>query len=92
MNNSEHQEKQNFFLKIVQSGETIEIPLTKDNLFRIFNEIYIKLLKELRLKPQDTYLSNEDGKMIGDLDLNLSLEEIIKKFGNRLKLYYEKII
>ncbi|UCC19078.1 MAG: hypothetical protein JSV62_13380, partial [Promethearchaeota archaeon] len=88
----EHQDKHNLFFKIVQSGETIEIPLTKNNLLRVFNEIYIKLLKELRLKPQDTYLSNEDGKMIGDLDLNLSLKEILKKFGNRLKLYYEKII
>ena len=92
MFDSEHQEKQVLFFKIVQSGESIKIPLTKDNLSIEFKEIYFKLLKELRLKQKDSYLSNEEGKMIGDLDLNLSIEEIVMKFGKKLRLYYEKII
>jgi hypothetical protein len=57
-----------------------------------FYEIYSSTLKDLKLKQKDAYLSNEEGKMIGDLDLNRSLEEIIKKFGLSLKLYYEKVI
>lgn len=79
-------------VKIIQSGDIIKVSLSSTNLKKKFNEIYGSLLRELKLKQKDTYLSNKEGKMIGDFDLELSLEEIIKKFGNRLKLYYEKII
>ncbi|MFX1388186.1 MAG: hypothetical protein ACFE9M_13290 [Promethearchaeota archaeon] len=79
-------------VKIIQSGDIIKVSLSSTNLKKKFNEIYGSLLRELKLKQKDTYLSNKEGKMIGDFDLELSLEEIIKKFGNRLKLHYEKII
>lgn len=79
-------------VKIIQSGDIIKVSLSSTNLKKKFNEIYGSLLRELKFKQKDTYLSNKEGKMIGDFDLELSLEEIIKKFGNRLKLYYEKII
>ncbi|MFX1591562.1 MAG: hypothetical protein ACFFB6_01820 [Promethearchaeota archaeon] len=79
-------------VKIIQSGDIIKVSLSSTNLKKKFNEIYGSLLRELKLKQKDTYLSNKEGKMIGDFELELSLEEIIKKFGNRLKLYYEKII
>ncbi|MFX1379490.1 MAG: hypothetical protein ACFFA4_10390 [Promethearchaeota archaeon] len=92
MSNPKHQEKQFLFFKIVQSGERIKIPLTKENLTSEMKEIYLILLKDLKLKQKDVYISNEEGKMIGDFDLKLSLEDIINKFGNKLKLYYEKII
>ncbi len=85
--------KVNEFLsfKIIQGGETIKVKLSTVNLRKKFDEIYGSLLKELKLKQKDTYLSNEEGMMIGDLDLNLYLEDIIKKFGTKLKLYYEKV-
>jgi hypothetical protein len=92
MNNTKHQEKQFLFIKIVQSGESIKISLTEKNLPIEFKEIYLPLLQELKLKQKNVYISNEDGKMIGNFDFNLPLEEIIQKFGNKLKLYYEKVI
>jgi hypothetical protein len=92
MGNSEHQEKKVLFFKIVQSGDSIKIPLTEKNLASAFKEIYFTLLKDLKLKKKDIYISNEDGKMIGALELDLSLEAIINKFGTKLKIYYEKVI
>jgi len=77
--------------KIIQSGEIKNLLLNEANLRRKFNGIYFSILKELKLNPRDTYLSNEEGRMIGNLDLNLSLEEVVKKFGYKLKIYYEKI-
>ena len=77
--------------KIIQSGEIKNLSLNEANLRRKFNKIYFSILKELKLNPKDTYLSNEEGKMIGNLDLNLSLEDMVKKFGYKLKIYYEKI-
>ena len=91
MNNSEHQDEGAFFFKIVQSGETIKIPLTKKKLTGEFNEIYFPLLKELKLRQDDVYISNEEGMMLTVFDLNLSLQDVIKKFGAKLKLYYEKV-
>jgi len=79
-------------IKIIQTGDIIKISLSLTNLNKNFNEIYLSLLKELKLKQKDTYLSNDNGKMVGEIDMVLSLEEITKKFGNKLKLYYEKII
>ena len=77
--------------KIIQSGEIIKISLSTANLRKKFYDIYFSILKELKLKQKDTYLSNEEGKMIGDIDLTLPLVDIIKKFGTKLKLYYEKV-
>ena len=77
--------------KIIQSGEIIKISLSTANLRKKFYYIYFSILKELKLKQKDTYLSNEEGKMIGDIDLTLPLVDIIKKFGTKLKLYYEKV-
>ncbi len=77
--------------KIIQSGEIVKVSLSRSNLGKKFDEVYSLLLKKLKLKLKNTYLSNENGKMVGDLDLDLSLQEIIKKFGNKLKVYYEKI-
>ncbi|MFX0039400.1 MAG: hypothetical protein ACFFB9_08600 [Promethearchaeota archaeon] len=91
MKNTEHQEKQSLFFKIIQSGEIIKIALTEINLANNFREIYLPLLKQLKLKQKDVYVSNEEGKMIGDFDMELSLESILNKFGNKLKLYCEKI-
>ncbi|MFX1420150.1 MAG: hypothetical protein ACFE9N_14630 [Promethearchaeota archaeon] len=79
-------------VKIIQSGDIIKISLSPTNLRKKFNNIYSLLLKELKFKQKDTYLSNEEGRMVGNIDMELSLEKIIKKFGNKLKLYYEKII
>lgn len=77
--------------KIIQSGEIIKISLSQTNLRKKFHEIYLSLLKELKLKQKDTFLSNNEGKMIGIPDLGLSLEGIINKFGRKLRLYCEKV-
>ncbi|MFX1470558.1 MAG: hypothetical protein ACFFB8_18080 [Promethearchaeota archaeon] len=91
MNDDHHQEKPIFLIKIVQSGEEVEIPLIEKNLKKGFKEVYNKILKELKLKHKDVYITNEEGKMIGISDLNLPLQDILNKFGARLKLYSEKI-
>ena len=77
--------------KIIQSGEIIKISLNQTNLRKKFQEIYHSLLKELKLKHKDAFLSNDEGKMIGIPDLGLSLEGIINKFGRKLRLYCEKV-
>ncbi len=91
MNDAHHQEKQILLIKIVQSGEKFEIPLTLKNLQRQFKEFYYNILKELKLKQKDVYITNEEGKMIRSSDLNLCLQDVIKKFGVKLKLYSEKV-
>ena len=91
MNDLNNKDEKFLSFKAIQSGEIKNLLLNEVNLRRKFNEIYFSILKELKLKPKDTYLSNEEGKMIGNLDLNLSLEDVIKKFGYILKIYYEKI-
>ncbi|MFX0105299.1 MAG: hypothetical protein ACFE75_07405 [Candidatus Hodarchaeota archaeon] len=91
MNDSNNQSNEFLSFKIVQSEEIIKISLTTANLRKKFNDIYFSLLNELKLKQEDTYISNNEGKMIGITDLGLPLEDIIKKFGFKLKLYYEKI-
>ncbi|MFX0005973.1 MAG: hypothetical protein ACFFAV_04500 [Candidatus Hermodarchaeota archaeon] len=77
---------------IVQSGDIIRIKTSTENLRKEFYDIYSSMLRDLKLKQKYAYLSNEEGKMIGDFDLNKSLEEILQEFGSRLKLYYEKVI
>ncbi|MFX0001536.1 MAG: hypothetical protein ACFE9Q_08465 [Candidatus Hodarchaeota archaeon] len=85
------EDKEFLSFKIIQSGEIKKVPLTLVNMNKNFRNIYLSLLKELKLKEKDTFLSNEEGKMIGLPDLSLSLEEIVRKFGTILKLYSEKI-
>ena len=91
MNDFNNKNEKFLSFKAIQSGEIKNILLNEVNLRRKFNEIYFSILKELKLKPKDTYLSNEEGRMLANLDLNLSLEEVVKKFGYILKIYYEKI-
>ena len=81
-----------FIIKIIQSGEIKSFFLTKENLNRPFKEIYLPIIKELKLKLKDTFLSNDAGKTLINKDLNLSLNEILKKFGTKINLYYEKIM
>jgi len=78
--------------QVVQSGEIIKVPLTSLNMRKKFDNVYMSLLKDLKLKQKDTFLSNKQGKMIGTHDLSLTVEDIIKKFGTSLKLYCEKIL
>jgi hypothetical protein len=86
------QEQEFFTFKVIQSGEIIKVQLSPSNLKKNFQEIFHSLLKDIKLKQRDVFLSNEEGKMIGLYDLRLNLEEIIKKFGTQLKVYSEKII
>ncbi|MFX0042077.1 MAG: hypothetical protein ACFE8L_04115 [Candidatus Hodarchaeota archaeon] len=79
------------FLKIIQSGEIIRIALTDMNLKKNLKEFYIPILKRLKLKEKSVFISNEEGQMLGNSDLILPLKEISIKFGNRLKLYSEKV-
>ena len=81
-----------FTIKIIQSGELKTIPLTEENLNRPFKEIYLPIIKGLKLKLKDIFLSNDAGKTLINKDLNLSLNEILKKFGTKINLYYEKIM
>jgi hypothetical protein len=92
LNDIENKDVKFFRIRVIQSGEIININLDNTNLRTIFSEIYFPLLKKLRLKKEDAYLSNDQGKMVRDFDLKLSLEKIIERFGNRLNLYYEKVM
>jgi hypothetical protein len=91
MNESYNQENEFLSFKIVQSGEIIKISLTTSILGKKFNDIYFSLLKELKLKQENTYISNQEGKMIGITDLDLPVKDIVRKYGVELKLYYERI-
>ena len=79
------------FLKIIQSGEIIKIVLTETNLKQKFKEFYVPILKRLKLKEKNVFISNKEGKMLGNSDLELPLKVISEKFGYRLKLYSEKV-
>ena len=78
-------------IKVIQGGQVEEIKLTKANLEDKFRDVYLPLLKKMGLKSKHAYLSTDSGRMVSKLDLHSSLREIIKKYGNKLKLYYEKI-
>ena len=91
MNHFNQEDRGFLTFKIVQSGEIKKVELSNSNLRKSFRNILLSLLKELKLKQKDVFLSNEEGKMIGNHDLSLSVEEIIHKFGTILKLYSEKI-
>ncbi len=92
MENSNNDYTKFLSIKIIQSGDIIRIKTSKQNMRKEFYDIYSSILRDLRLKQKDVYLSNEEGKMIGDFDYSKPLEEIIQKFGLKLKLYYEKVL
>lgn len=91
MNKYKMYEDEFLFLKIIQSGEIIKIVISDKNLKKNLKEFYVPILKELKVKEKDVFISNEEGKMLGNYDLELPLNLIFKKFGNNLKLYSEKI-
>ncbi len=91
MSDLENQGYEFLSLKIVQSGEIKKIPLSPENMKKKFKSVYLPILKELKLKHKDVFLSNEEGKMIGPFDYSLNLGEIINRFGNELKLYSERV-
>ncbi|MFX1446165.1 MAG: hypothetical protein ACFFHV_22400 [Promethearchaeota archaeon] len=81
-----------FTIKIIQSGELKTIPLIDENLKTPFKEIYFPIIKELKLKHKDVFLCNDAGKALTNADLDFSLSKIHKKYGNKINLYYEKIM
>ncbi len=91
MNKYKMYEDEFLFLKIIQSREIIKIVISDKNLKKNLKEFYVPILKELKVKEKDVFISNEEGKMLGNYDLELPLNLIFKKFGNNLKLYSEKI-
>ncbi len=92
MNNSNLKNDEFFIIKIIQSGEIKSFSLTNENLSKKFKDLYFPVIKGLKIKKKDVFLSNDAGRALDSIDLNLSLKEIIEKFGNKLNLYYEKIM
>ena len=92
MNSLNDSNPEDFKIRIIQSGKTKSYSLTEENLNRKFLEIYNPLIKKLKLKQGDIYLTNEEGRALHNIDLNLSLKKIIEKFGKKINLYYEKIM
>lgn len=92
MKESDNAELDILWIKVVQSGELKKIPLSEVNLSKKFKDIYFPMLKELKLKQNYAFLTDETGKMLGPLDIADSVENIVKKFGSKLELYYEKIM
>ncbi|MFX1568598.1 MAG: hypothetical protein ACFFCV_09540 [Promethearchaeota archaeon] len=91
MNDLNNDRKEFLIFKIIQSGEIIKVQLTPINMKKTFLYVFESLLKDLKLKQKNIFLSNEEGKMIGIHDFRLSLDEIIHKYGTILKVYSEKI-
>ena len=81
-----------FKIKIIQSGNVKPFSLTERNLNTQFRELYAPLIKELKLSKKDIFFTNDQGKALTNMDLNLPLIKIIEKFGNKINLYYEKIM
>jgi len=90
LNDSRNKDVKLFRIKVIQSGEIIKIDLDDTSLSTIFREIYLPLLKKLRFKSEDAYLSNDQGKMVRNLDLKLPLKLIIEQFGNKLDYITKK--
>jgi hypothetical protein len=91
MNDLFKEGKEFLTFKIIQSGQIIKVELTPTNLEKKFQDVFQSLLKELKLKGKNTFLSNEEGMMVGNYDFNCTIKEIIDKFGNIIKVYSEKI-
>lgn len=89
---SKNPELEFLFVKIVQSGEIKKIPLNELNLSKKFNALYIPMLKKLKLKKNDAFLTNESGQMFNKVNFDETVEDVVKEFGSKLKLYYEKIM
>ena len=92
MENSDSQESFFLFFKIIQGGDIEKVELTELTLEKNFKEVYFLILKKHNMKEKNVFLSTESGRSISSFDLNLTVEEIVKKFGNKLNLYYEKIM
>lgn len=92
MSNINIKNEEFFVLKIIQSGEIKLFSLSEENLNKKFKEFFFPIIKELKLKKNDIFLSNDAGKAFSNIDLNLTLKKIIEKFGNKINLYYEKIM
>ena len=92
MRNANIKNEEFFILKIIQSGEIKSFSLNEVNLSKKFRDIYLPIIKELKLKKKHVFLSNDAGKALSNLDLNRSLKEILEKFGNKINLYYEQIM
>ena len=79
-------------IKIVQSGELNKFVLSEKMLNRKLKDLLFPILKELKLKEKDVFLSIESGKMISSYYFNLTIKEIVEVYGTRLNLYSEKIM
>jgi hypothetical protein len=44
------------------------------------------------LSKKDIFFTNDEGRALNNMDLNLPLNKIIEKFGKKINLYYEKIM
>ncbi|TFG15162.1 MAG: hypothetical protein EU535_01985 [Promethearchaeota archaeon] len=92
MKNLSNDNSADFKIKIIQSGNIKSFSLTESNLNTQFRELYAPLIKELKLSKKDIFFTNDQGKALNNIDLNLPLFKIIEKFGNKINLYYEKIM
>ena len=92
MKNLKNNTLEDFKIKIIQSGNVKSISLNESNLNTQFRELYTPLIKELKLSKKDIFFTNDQGKALTDMDLNLPLIKIIEKFGYKINLYYEKIM
>ena len=81
-----------FEIKNIQSGEITRFELSEIILNKKLKDILRPMLKGLKLKEKDVFLSIESGKMLGDYHLNLPLKMVIEQFGTRLNLYSETIL
>ncbi len=90
--NENHEEEFFLIIKIVQTGKINSVPLNDLNLEKKFKEIYEPLLKNLNMKRTGSFLSDECGRMLGPFELNLTVKEIVEKYGTQLNLYYEKVM
>ncbi len=79
-------------IRVVQSGEIERFELTDNLLNKKFIDLLNPLLRTLKLKEKDVFLSIKSGKMIGYNHLNLPVKMIIEKFGTKLNLYSETIL
>ncbi len=91
MNDKKKREREFFDFKIVQGRNLKRFELTEENLAKKFKALYFPLIKELNLKKRNAFLCDDSGRMLSNLDLNLSLEEIIEKFGHEINLHSESV-
>jgi len=79
-------------ITLKQGGRQEYIELNEHNIKEKFRALLDKIFKKYKMKEKFVMLTTDDGRMVPPFKYNQPIETIVKDFGNKLNLYYEKQI